>query len=89
MKVSYTKLFEKGFAKCPRAIQDKILLWIKTVESAGIREVRKRPGYHDEPLKGKLRGRRSARMSRSYRLIYVELVEGVHLELIEVHKHDY
>lgn len=56
VQVSYTKLFEKGFAKYPRAIQEKILLWIKTVESAGIREVRKRPGYHDEPLKGKLRG---------------------------------
>ena len=60
MKVSYTKLFEKGF-----------------------------PSYHDEPLKGKLKGNRSARMSRSYRLIYCELVEGVHLKLIEVHKHDY
>lgn len=69
--------------------QKKALWWIRTVENLGLREVRKRPGYHDEPLKGSRRGQRSIRLNRGYRLIYCELQKEIHIELIEVHKHEY
>ena len=49
------------------------------------------PGFHDESLRGKLRGKRSIRLSRSYRAIYQLLVSG-DAELVqveEVTKHDY
>lgn len=58
---------------------------------SGLREVRKRPGYHDEPLKGKRQGQRSIRLSRGYRAIYIidELSKVHFVEIIEVNKHDY
>ena len=88
-KVIYTKLFEKQLAKCPKSIQQKVLLWIQTIERFGIQEVRKRPSYRDKPLKGIRREQRSIRLSRSYRLIYRELQKTIHIQLMEVHKHDY
>ncbi len=47
-------------------------------------------GYHDEPLKGKRKGQRSIRLSKSYRAIYTikkNEIEFVSIE--EVNKHDY
>ncbi len=88
-KVIYTKLFEKQLEKCPNSIQQKALLWIQTIERFSILEVRKRPSYRDKPLKGNRRGQRSVRLSRGYRLIYCELQKEVHIQLMEVHKHDY
>ncbi len=43
----------------------------KFIVGIGLSEVRKVPGYHDEPLKGQRKGQRSIRLSRSYRAIYV------------------
>lgn len=61
------------------------------IETIGIDEVRKIPGFHDEPLKGKRAGQRSIRLSKSYRAIYVEYKENkvdiVSVE--EVNKHEY
>jgi hypothetical protein len=58
-------------------------------------EVRRIPGYHDEPLHGHRAGQRSIRLSRSYRAFYVvrdrpeeeQTIEFVSVE--EVNKHDY
>jgi len=44
-EVTYTKSFEKQLSKCPWYIREKALVWIDTVETHGIREVRIRPGY--------------------------------------------
>ena len=67
------------------------------MERGGLEEVRKTPGYHDEPLKGEHAGQRSIRLSKSYRMIYTvrrdetakrtQIVESVVIE--EVTKHDY
>jgi len=43
------------------------MIWVAAVELDGVEEVRKAPGYHDEPLKGSRAGQRSIRLSRSYR----------------------
>lgn len=57
----------------------------------GIWEVRKLPGYHDEPLKGQRLGQRSIRLNRAYRLIYEEDERGEVLVIgvMEVSKHEY
>ena len=57
--------------KTPDFIRKKALLWIFLVESNGIWEVMKSPGFHDEPLKGDRKGQRSARYfcSRPYRIV--------------------
>jgi proteic killer suppression protein len=57
----------------------------------GLEEVRKIPGFHDEPLVGRRRGMRSIRLSRAYRAMY-RLVRDGNIELVsieEVSKHDY
>lgn len=57
----------------------------------GLEQVRRVPGYHDEPLKGKRHGQRSIRLSKSYRATYVTSQTG-DLQLVsveEVSKHEY
>ncbi len=80
----------KQLAKVPKHVAEKLLEWVDAVESLGLQEVRKIPGYHDEPLRGRRQGQRSIRLSRAYRAIYrmeKNAVEFVSVE--EVHKHDY
>ncbi len=81
----------KDLPRLPDYIRTKLLEWAKAVEEKGLREVRKRPSYHDEPLLGKRFGQRSIRLSRSYRAIYREEKNGaITVVLIqEVHKHAY
>ena len=88
-KISRKRGFEKQLDRAPDFIQKKVLLWIFLVESNGIGEVMKSPGFHDEPLKGERKGQRSVRMNKAYRLIYHFIQDRVHIELLEVHKHDY
>ncbi len=77
--------------RVPDYISLKLAAWVEDVETRGLEEVRKTPGYHDEPLRGVRAGQRSIRLSRSYRAIY-ELrldrsIEFVSVE--EVTKHEY
>jgi proteic killer suppression protein len=81
---------KKDIRKVPQHIQVKLLGWVDDVEERGLEEVRKVPGWHDEPLRGERKGQRSIRLSRSYRAIYVikkALIEFVSVE--EVNKHEY
>ena len=64
-------------------------MWVETVRRIGIRETRRLPGYHDEPLLGRRRGQRSIRLNRAYRAIYTETIEGLKRTVIEVNKHEY
>lgn len=90
-KVILSKNAQRAIEKIPRYIVDKLDEWIESVETDGIYETRKCSGYHDEPLKGKLHGLRSIRLSKAYRAIYVHRTNGS-LEIIfvtEINKHDY
>lgn len=88
-KVTLPKGFAKQLTKVPTYIQYKVRDWILQVETFGIRETARLPGLHDEPLLGKRWGQRSVRLNRSYRLVYRVLQEQVHIEVLEVHKHEY
>jgi toxin HigB-1 len=81
----------KGLRHVPEQIASKLRTWIDAVEHVGLEEVRKRPGYHDEPLHGDRRGQRSIRLNRSWRAIYVVLSDGriEFVEVREVNKHEY
>lgn len=87
--VSRSKAFEKQLARVPDFIRKKVIFWVFLVETNGLAEVMKSPGFHDEPLKGERKGQRSVRMNQAYRLIYHVIQDRVHIELLEVHKHDY
>ena len=59
-------------------------------QTTGLDEVRKVPGYHDEPLKGDRIGQRSIRLSRAYGAIYEIKGDTTRFVTIEeVSKHDY
>ncbi len=84
-------LVEKQLKKLPSFIVAKLQGWSQRVELYGLAEVRKIPGFHDEPLKGERQGQRSIRLSRSYRAIY-EVNESKEIRIIlvmEVNKHEY
>ena len=90
-QVVLTKSAEKEVSKLPRNIQEALLAWVSSVETQGLQETRKRPGYHDEPLKGERKGQRSVRLNKAYRAIYAQTANG-EIELvtiIEVNKHKY
>lgn len=90
-KVVLSKLSIKQLKKLPRHIVENLASWVDDVENIGLLEVRKIPGYHDEPLHGDRRGQRSIRLSKAYRAIYI-LKEDNKIEFVsveEVTKHDY
>jgi proteic killer suppression protein len=88
-KVTQSKSFEKDLKKIPDFIRKKAIFWVFLVESNGIWEVMKSTGFHDEPLKGQRRGQRSVRLNKAYRLIYKVISDRVHIEMLEINKHDY
>ena len=87
---------QKQLRNVPLHIAQKLAGWVLSVEEKGIEEVRKIPGYHDEPLMGARKGQRSIRLAISYRAIYQiktndrrngEVIEFITVE--EVTKHRY
>jgi proteic killer suppression protein len=93
--VTYDVLIEKdakkGLINAPENVQNKFYKWVELVVSLGLPEVRKVPGFHDEPLKGKRQGQRSIRLNKSWRAIYRATTAGkITLILVEeVSKHEY
>ena len=89
--VRETKRALKSLSRAPHLVRVNYLLWRGQIEESGLEDVRKVPGYHDEPLQGKLRDMRSVRLGRSYRIFYriasIGTLETVLVE--EVNHHDY
>lgn len=81
---------KKSFHRIPLPIKKKLFIWVAAVEERGLNEIRKIPGYHDEPLKGDRQGQRSIRLSKQWRAIYRIINEKIEFILIEeVMPHDY
>ena len=90
-KVELEKIRKKR-KNLPEYIIIKLLSWAKDVELLGLASVRKSPGLHDEPLKGKLAGYRSIRLSRGYRAIYIlepKTKELTIVDVVDVSNHEY
>lgn len=81
----------KQLEKLPAHIKTKFEYWCDLIRFVGILEARKYRGFHDEPLKGKRQGQRSVRLSKAYRVIYIEQEDALNLEIdvLEVNKHEY
>jgi len=81
----------KQLGRAPPNVGAKFLLWVRAVKVDGLEEVRRMPGYHDEPLRGRRTGQRSIRLNRSWRAIYTVghsgAVEVARVE--EITHHDY
>ena len=91
VEVRVSKQVEKDLRSVPAHIAFKLQSWIDGVRNEGLREIRKRPGFHDEPLKGKCQGQRSIRLNKGYRAIYeIDTSGTIHfIEVVEVNKHEY
>ena len=80
----------KNFHEVPAPIKKKLFTWVAAVEERGLIQVRKIPGYHDEPLKGDRVGQRSIRLNKKWRATYRIVHRKVEFVLIqEVTPHDY
>ena len=90
-RVELSKLARKQLRNMPRHIVENLASWVDDVETMGLEEARKIPGYHDEPLRGERQGQRSIRLSRSYRAIYVPKTQAVveFVSIEEITKHAY
>ena len=89
--VRLSRVAMRQLRRIPQFIRIKLKSWIEDVETIGLEEVRKVPGFHDEPLHGKRKSQRSIRLNRSYRAVYIIKQNG-HIEFVsikEVSKHDY
>ena len=67
-QVELNRKAQERLTKLPRHIVENLTAWVDDVETRGLGDARKVPGYHDEPLHGKRQGQRSIRLSRSYRV---------------------
>lgn len=87
-RVVWSDKVDKSLSKLPDYIQRKFQAWAISVEERGLPEVRKLPGFHDEPLQGDRKGQRSIRLNRA---IYIERPDGKiqFVDVIEVNKHEY
>mgnify|MGYP001615370031 CR=1 FL=1 len=61
--VQLTDRARKELKKVPLHVAIKLLSWVALVADKGLEEVRRVPGYHDEPLHGQRAGERSIRLS--------------------------
>jgi proteic killer suppression protein len=90
-RVELSARAKKDLRKVPVQVLDKLELWIRMVETTGLAEVRKIPGFHDEPLKWDRKGQRSIRLSLLWRAIYVIAKDGsvefVSVEEVTPHKY--
>jgi proteic killer suppression protein len=89
--VEVTRRAEKQVRRLPARVVRKLKTWTYLVEEIGLEEVRKTPGYHDEPLVGRRRGMRSIRLSGAYRAMYRVVLQGDDevVSVVEVSKHGY
>jgi len=88
--VKISEKANKGLKKVPLYIALKLQAWVDAVGHKGLSEVRKIPGYHDEPLKGKRKNQRSIRLNIAYRAIYMIREDVLQfVEIQEVNKHEY
>lgn len=90
-EVKLSRKAENNLIRLPRHIIFKLQIWIDGVRTHGLSEIRKRPGFHDEPLRGKRQGQRSIRLNNAYRAIYeIDRSGTIHfIDIIEVNKHEY
>ncbi len=77
-KIQHSHEVEKLITKnrLPTQVKEKFLKWVEEVESKGLEEVKKIPGYHDEPLKQFQGQRHSVRLSDGFRACYEKVLEN-------------
>lgn len=89
--VELSRRAEKQLVNVPRHVARKLLARVEAVEEDGLEVVRRIPGFHDQPLRGKRAEQRSIRLDRRWRAIY-RMVKGDEVNIAridEVIRHEY
>ena len=63
--------------------------WKDIVVISGPKGLRLIKGFHDESLKGELKGNRSSRLGKKYRIIYKVVESNVLVQVVDLTPHDY
>ncbi len=79
----------KAIRKLQPEIVAKYEFWKNVVKQSGPRGLREFKGMHDESLSGRLKGLRSSRLSKAYRVIYQVHKDSVSVHVIDINAHDY
>lgn len=90
-RVRWDRKVQKQLGELPEYIVGSFYDWARAVERDGMESARKLPGYHDEKLSGQLRGLRSVRIGKAYRVFYFETADGQIkvAQVTKVSKHEY
>lgn len=70
IEIHETKAASRDLDKAPREVLVSYETWARLIELHGLAILRKFKGYHDEKLVGDLRGFRSSRLNKKWRVIY-------------------
>jgi addiction module RelE/StbE family toxin len=73
----------------PKEIVKRYEKWKDVVRISGPPGLRLICGFHDEALKGKMKGYRSSRLSDQYRVIYTVNKNEVYIQVEEITPHEY
>lgn len=81
----------KDIKKAPVEVVKRYDVWAQIVTRSGVNALRNFSGFHDEALKGKLKGMRSSRLGIQWRVIYsVDIDDVVTVVTVErVTPHEY
>lgn len=69
-KILEHKRLEKEIAGAPPQVQENYEFWKNVVRHSGPEGLRELKGFHDEALTGRLRGLRSSRLNKAWRVLY-------------------
>ena len=79
----------KQLSSCPLEVQKRYEKWKDIVQLSGPKGLLLIRGFRDEQLAGKLKGFRSSRLSKQYRVIYKIEKDHLIVDVLEVNPHDY
>ena len=83
------KKVSKALVKAPLFIQRNYIVWKRIVELQGVEGLRLVKGFHDEVLRGTLKGFRSSRLSRKWRVIYKVNQKNVEVYVCDINANKY
>ncbi len=87
-EVFWDRKFEKQLKRLPKHVRAKFYFWVSSIKMIGFYKLRESHGFHDEPLQGELRGKRSIRLNRSYRVVYIQTSQ-TSIQILSASKHEY
>ena len=84
-------LIQKKLNKIPIEVRVKLQQWVVFVESKGLLEAKRFPGFRDHALKGDRKGQRSVYLTKQWRLIYsLDKSNNINIVIVEeITPHDY